>query len=818
MNDPNVLMSPPPSDYSFPRHRLGRRIVLYILLFSSLITLLATWLQLYIDFTHERTIVEQRLQEIEISHLPNIIQDIWMTRQDTVDLQLQGIADLPHIQYAKITLTNGDEIFRGKKGGDKIILRTFTLEWPFNNQVIPLGTLEIAATLDAIYAHLLDQVLVILATQAIKTFLVSFFILFLLHIMVGRRLNQMAEYAHMIQLKHLKELQPLSHRSVINGALNELDHLAMALNQMVSELRITYMQSQAFAHIIQKESDINLALQRISRMLITPDFQIHEVAHLLLECAQKLTHSEYGYVAEMDPIKGYVVISTLSDHLPSCHRETNAFFSSGDSERNYPGLRGYALNLGRGFFTNDPASHPAFLGNLPENHIPLRRFLSVPIMLNSRPMGQIVLTNAGMDYSAEDLDAIIRLGEVFAIALHQKMAHAEKQQIEMRLNHAQKLEAIGALASGVAHDFNNILAIIMGNAEYGQLANKGNPSLEELFNDMLQASLRGRDLVKQLLNFSRRTPTDFIFFQPQAVLKETLRLLRSTIPATVEIVSTIHTFTGSIYGDPVQFQQMLMNLCSNAVHAINGRANPVIEIHFEQVKVDQAAAVRLNVITGDYGCLTVSDNGCGIPESILKRIFDPFFTTKSVGVGTGLGLAMVHGYVHEAQGSIEVKNAVGAGTSFLVYLPLFPQIINDAERPRQNVLAGRQRGRIMVVDDEPQVVKVIGRMLELLGFAVEGYYDPGLALEHFRHNPSSFVALLTDRAMPEMNGVELGQQVHALNHEIPIFLCSGFIDHAMINTDIHPWLSGILKKPITIMELNKVLSLKLAKQANLTVT
>lgn len=1067
MNFFNSSPVQPHPDNGFPRHRLGRDIVLYILLFSSLITLIGTSWQLWLDFSHERSMVEQRLQEIEISHLPNLNQDVWLTRYDTVALQLRGIAELPHIRHIKIILTNGDEIFQGEKGGNHLMVRTFPLQWLFNDQLIPLGTLEVTATLDHIYAHLQDQLLIILATQAIKTFLVSFFILFLLHFTVGRRLRLMAEYAHQIQLKHLETLQPLPHRPVTNGALNELDHLSMALNHMVSELRVAYLQSQVFTQAIQRERDranqylnlvggiiveinheekitlinqagcellgyahtdevvglnwfdnflpeeirenlriafkqsflgdvhsfpifenpvlcrdgserhilwnnvlldddqgrinhslshgidvtqrkkaeqellanqtllnaiinntqavifikdlagrfllinqqfeklfgitnqeiigrcdddifpkdvadrvrandqlaleqnrvereervpmpdgswsdylslkfclfnpdgmtyavcgiateitdlkrvqdnlqresnINLALQRISQMLITPDFQISDVARLLLELAQKLTDSEYGYVAEIDPITGYTILSSLRDHLPSCHNDHNQLFFAPHVEGNFPGLRGYALNLGRGFFTNDPATHPAFTGKFPPDHILVQRFLSVPIMLNSRPVGQIVLLNPVQNYTTQDLDAITRLGAIFAIALHQKRANAEKQQIELRLNHAQKLEAIGALSAGIAHDFNNILAVIMGNAEFGQLTNKDSPKMEELFKDILQAALRGRDLVKQLLNFSRRTQADFIAFQPQAVLNETLRLLRSTISATVEIVSNINPTTGILYGDPVQFQQVLMNLCSNAVHALSDRPNPCIAINFEQVTIDHTLAVRLNVIKGDYCCLMVKDNGCGIINSIRERIFDPFFTTKSVGVGTGLGLAMVHSYIQEIQGAIDVQDVEKGGTQFKIYLPISFNSVNSTENLHQNHLALNNRGRIMLIDDEPHIVKVVGRMLELLGFSVAGYHDPRLALEHFAQNPANFVALLTDRAMPEINGEELGQQVHALNHTIPIFLCSGFIDHALINTDTHPWLSGILKKPITLIELDKAITPKLTNQ------
>ncbi|MEO5350657.1 MAG: PAS domain S-box protein [Magnetococcus sp. YQC-3] len=248
-------MTPSQNHNRLPRHRLGRRVVLHILLFSFLMTLIGTSLHLYQDFLAERAAVDARLRYVETSHLPLINRDIWLTRNDAVALQLAGIVHLPHVHHARVTLADGEEIFQGEKTGNHLILRTFALEGDFDGRMLHLGNLEIGISLEAIYASLWAQGLTILTTWAVATLLVSLFILSLLHAMVGRRIQEMANYARMIRLKRLEELELLPCRPVTEGAMDELDHLAMALNQMVSELRVAYAQAQTLSLSICRERD-----------------------------------------------------------------------------------------------------------------------------------------------------------------------------------------------------------------------------------------------------------------------------------------------------------------------------------------------------------------------------------------------------------------------------------------------------------------------------------------------------------------------------------------------------------------------------------
>lgn len=1063
-----LLKTPFQTDAPFLRHRLGRRIVLYALVFSFLITLIGASVHLYSDFQDEQSALAWRLQEIEASHLPIIREELWLSHRDAVALQLAGLVRQPHMHHVVVTLPDGEEIFQGKREGGALVRHTFALEKYVEDRMVPLGTLEVGITLEEIQADLWDQVWVVLISWAVGTSLFSLVILFLLHVMVGRRIHQMAEYARLIRLKRLDALELLPCRPVTNGSMDELDHLAVALNQMVSELRISYAQAQTLSLSICKERDratqyldlvggiiveidhneqitlinkagcallghdrvqdvvgknwfdtflpetirahvrtkfhdvlamegqhtfpvyenpivqrdgsmrdvlwrnvlieeepgakkrslshgidvterkqaerllfanqallhaiinntqaviftkdlngrflsvnrqfehlfgiaeggavglcdhdlfppevadrlrahdrlalesgsveqaeeiplpdgtgrdylslkfclrnpdgqpyavctiatditelkqiqanlqwnahLNLALQQLSRLLIAPDYQLTDVANRVLAYAQALTGSRHGYISELNPAGEYCIVS-FSDAMTAAsvtnHKKSG--FSVGVDGR-YPGLKGHALNLKCGFFTNNPTDHPAFQGGCPAEHIPLQRFLAVPILLNHRPVGQIILANAVEDYTQAGLDAITQLGELYALAIRQKQAFEEKQQVELRLFHAQKLEAVGLLAAGVAHDFNNILAIMMGNAEYGQLACGADQTVKTLFDDMLQASLRGRDLVKQLLNFSHQHSTEACYFQPQTILKETMRLLRSTIPSTVVMVSTIDDSTETVYGDPVQLQQVLMNLCSNAVHAMDGQSNPLLEVGFQPVKVDAPQALVLDVVAGDYGCLTVRDNGCGISDAVRQQMFDPFFTTKSVGVGTGLGLAMVQSYLRGIGGTIEVESREGEGALFRVYLPLSVERARASFSTRQSSPAVRkERGRILVVDDEAQLVKVTVRMLELLGYQAEPYCNATLALACFERDPVGYQAAILDLAMPEMSGEVLGKRIYTLRQDMPIFLCSGFLDQNRLHVDTTPWLTGLLSKPVSIGELEAVLAVEQIK-------
>jgi nitrogen-specific signal transduction histidine kinase/CheY-like chemotaxis protein len=346
-------------------------------------------------------------------------------------------------------------------------------------------------------------------------------------------------------------------------------------------------------------------------------------------------------------------------------------------------------------------------------------------------------------------------------------------RLEKQLRQAQKMEAIGTLAGGIAHDFNNILTIIIGYAEILlDTCSEDDPMRTDL-QEVLSAGYRGRSLVEQILTFSRQTEQEQKPLQIGSVIKETLKLLRASIPKTVEIREDVAPEAGMVLADPTQIHQVLMNLCTNAAHAMREKGGE-LEVRLVDVNLDaETVAARYpNLTPGPYLRLTVQDTGHGMEREVMERIFDPFFTTKGPGEGTGLGLAMVYGIVRAHRGEITVYSEPGKGTTFNVF---FPKIENQTSAetisPRP---PSEGQERILFVDDEKVVVQMGRKMLERLGYQVTTSTDGSDALETFRSQPEQFDLVITDQTMPNMTGAELAQELMRIRPDIPVILCSGF--------------------------------------------
>jgi PAS domain S-box-containing protein len=347
----------------------------------------------------------------------------------------------------------------------------------------------------------------------------------------------------------------------------------------------------------------------------------------------------------------------------------------------------------------------------------------------------------------------------------------DKKLLEDQLLQSHKMESIGTLAGGIAHDFNNILGIILGNIELGMddIAewHPARLNLEEI----RTASLRAKDVVRQLLSFARKTrlekkPTNII-----PIVEESLRLLRSSIPTSIEIRQNIAENVDPILADPTQINQILINLCTNANHAMPDGGT--LEINLQHAIFDKNTAPAYSGLNpGRYVNLTVSDTGQGISQEDIDRIFDPYFTTKEVGKGTGMGLAVIHGIVKDHNGAITVKSELGKGTTFSIFFPVVEkeaevEIESDEELPTGDE-------RILFVDDEEVIVKLGRQRLERLGYKIEAAISPIEALKLFRSQPEKFDLVITDMMMPKMTGDKLVKEILNIRSDIPIILCTGF--------------------------------------------
>lgn len=387
-------------------------------------------------------------------------------------------------------------------------------------------------------------------------------------------------------------------------------------------------------------------------------------------------------------------------------------------------------------------------------------------------------------------------------------AAQEKEDLQKQLLHSQKMEAIGTLAGGIAHDFNNILFAITG---YGELALDDVPEDSFAYKNIrlaLSAADRAADLTRHILTFSRETEQqkDSILISP--ILKESLKFLRASLPADVEIRSTIGGELQPVYADPTQMHQVFMNLLTNAAYAMKD-AGGVLAVGLDEVCLTKESGNTVpGIVAGTYQRLKVSDTGHGMVPEVLERIFDPFFTTKEPGQGTGLGLSVIDGIVRNHGGFINVNSTPGEGTTFEVFFPVVTDILTFSGQTTE-LVAPIGTGRILLVDDEQMITEATGANLEKLGYEVITHNDPMLALAAFEASPDSFDLIITDIGMPNMSGFQLSKRIREIRTDIPIVAITGYADlveQDLLDSGIHDWIYKPIKRSDIAQTLARVLS------------
>lgn len=381
-----------------------------------------------------------------------------------------------------------------------------------------------------------------------------------------------------------------------------------------------------------------------------------------------------------------------------------------------------------------------------------------------------------------------------------------EMQLESQLRRAQRMEAIGILAGGIAHDFNNALASIITCTEMAIDETAEDSTQRELLDVVLKSGLRGKELVRQILTFSRQTEQAKQEVKVDLIAKECLKLLRSTLTPAIEIRLQIDPDLSVVFADPTQMHQIVMNLCTNAVHAMRDQGHGILELDLANCVLDRQSVARfVNLEPGPYLRLTVRDNGHGMDEATIERIFDPFFSTKGQTEGTGLGLSVIHGIITKLGGTITVKSIRGCGSQFDVYIP--------AATPAQEVETAAKSGesprkaseRILLVDDEINLIFGATLMLKQLGYTVVSRTDPVQALELFRSNPDNFDLVITDQAMPNMSGMEMAAKMAEIRPGLPIVLCTGYDPTSGYGLDqegqIADYIAELVIKPLERHEL-----------------
>lgn len=375
-------------------------------------------------------------------------------------------------------------------------------------------------------------------------------------------------------------------------------------------------------------------------------------------------------------------------------------------------------------------------------------------------------------------------------------------KLQQRLRQTQKMEALGTLAGGIAHDFNNILMPIIVNTELALWEIPGNSPVQSYMKLVLEVADRGKDLVKQIISFSRPSKQKRRPIKIASAIKESLNFLKATLPSSIKIDQDIRAEESVVLSDPVQIEQVLINLCNNAAYAMKKKGG-VLKVSLNEVDMDPDTLARYpGLNSGACLQLTVSDSGCGIQKDIIEHIFNPFFTTKNPGEGTGLGLAVVHGIVKSHGGAISLKSEVGKGTTFDVFLPRIEGEITEKEDLSWQIPKGEEH--ILLVEDEESVLLSLQNILEHLGYRVTAVKNSREALRIFCDKPDAFDLVLTDQTMPDLLGSDLAKEVISIRPDMPVILCTGFSNEISREEAIKIGIRDFVVKPINTRKIARI--------------
>jgi PAS domain S-box-containing protein len=545
----------------------------------------------------------------------------------------------------------------------------------------------------------------------------------------------------------------------------------------------------------QSERELRFRNQIANIFLTVPDDEMYgEVLGIVLE-AMKSKYGIFGYIDE----KGNLV-------SPSITRDIWVQCDIPDKDIIFPreqwgGIWGRAMVDKKTLYSNKPF-------NVPEGHIHITNALDVPIIHRGELIGNFLVGNKETDYDEKDKQFLESIVNYIAPVLHARLQRDRqeegKKKLENQLRQAQKMEAIGTLAGGIAHDFNNILGAIIGYVEIASLQVPEDNKAKESLKGVLKAGHRAKNLVKQILTFSRNSEQERIPMQISPIVKEAIKLLRSSLPTTIEIRQNIESDTGIMEADPTQIHQILMNLCTNAAHAMREEGG-ILEVGIRNVEVGSwdSESGHLDMTPGPYLLLTVSDTGEGMTPEVMARIFDPYFTTKEKGVGTGLGLAVVHGIVNIYGGTIRAYSEPGKGTTFHVYLPRIEEAKEMAEDVSRPGVIPTGQEHVLFIDDELVLVEIGKQMLERLGYEVTIRTSSIEALELFRAKPDQFDLVITDMTMPNMTGDKLSRELMQIRPDIPIIICTGYSELISEEKAKGIGIRAFAMKPLVMADLGK---------------
>ncbi|MGE4403741.1 MAG: ATP-binding protein [Desulfobulbus sp.] len=518
-----------------------------------------------------------------------------------------------------------------------------------------------------------------------------------------------------------------------------------------------------------------------TRQIQTQNEQLIEEVNTRKVTEQALRESEYKYATLLETMREGLVVIDTAGIITYCNSRLGNMLGYGVEELVGNPLEDYLYKEDKELFYQQLKLHEK--GLMPPYEITWQK-KSGDILLSS--ISPALLQN-------KDGTVIGSFGVITDITAERE-AELQKQALENQLQQTQKMEALGTLAGGIAHDFNNILAAIIGYAELAAGKAKPGTIVAKYLEVILSAGDRAAKLVQQILAFSRQSNQDKQPLEIVPIIKEAMKLIRAATSSSISIELDLKQDVGQIMADPTQIHQIVMNICTNACHAMALKGGK-LRVAIERVHLDEQEAQVFHVQPGDFVRLIISDTGSGIPPELRQRIFEPFFTTKEVGKGTGLGLSVVHSIVSDLSGNIHVESEIGQGTAFTIHLPISLQPSTKKAIISENILYGNGEHLIWVDDEEP-LVTMGCQILTSLGYQATGFVDPEQCLETVLQHSDRYQLIVSDYNMPKLNGLALLENIRSRGIEIPFILCSGFSEEITSENARQKGLHQYLMKPV----------------------
>jgi len=733
---------------------IAPRVLLLILIFSGIVTLMITAIQINFEYEKDIHALDDQFKRIEAISINPLAQSLWFMNEDSIKLQLDGILNLRDIEYLELVGKGNIFITNGKKVSKHTTERILSLTHKNDSGESIIGKLTVVASKTAIYSRLFDRLITILVSQSIIIFLLSIFIFLIVHHLVIKHLSFISNYLKGIDIE--KPHSKIALKRKTRRVKDELDQVVISTNEMIQRQKDSYRKIEQVvkkrtAELTQKNEQLRKERQKAQKYL--------DVAGVMLVALN--TSGEIALINK----QGCKLLKTS---------ETEAigknWFDHFLPKRKVDEVKGVFEQLMSG------------------NIKPVEKYEN-PVRTSHGDERIVAFNNTLLIGSNNRIEGVLFSGEDIS----------DRKRLESQLQQSQKMEAIGTLAGGIAHDFNNILAVILGNAELAaDDIPPGNPAGKSL-KAIHQASIRAKDMVRQLLAFSRKSDEETRLLNMTPIVKESMKMLRSAVPTSVEFKQHISGDVCNILGDAAQINQIMMNLVTNASHAMSQEGG-LLEVTLEKIMLQEEKTCFDWVLTpGPYVRLKVRDTGEGIEPEIMARIFEPYFTTKEVGKGTGMGLSVIHGIMKRHNGGIRVESELGEGTVFEIYFPALEKTIEEEKEPDEEIEGGSER--ILFVDDEESMVNLNQQRLERLGYNVIPKTDPLEALEFFRTNPDQIDLIISDMTMPHMTGDKLAQEIRNIRSDMPIIICTGYSERMSENIAQEIGIRKYIEKPIEMANL-----------------